>query len=45
MGLAPMEGVLPGPRSEMAILLLFFDTGTLLYVVVSMACWMFIRPP
>ena len=29
MGLAPMEGVLPGPRSEMAILLLFFDTGTL----------------
>ena len=29
MSLAPMEGVSPGPRSEMAMLLLFSDTGTL----------------
>ena len=29
MGLAPMEGVSPGPRSEFAMLLLFSDTGTL----------------
>ena len=29
MDLAPMEGVSPGPRSEMAMLLLFSDTGTL----------------
>ena len=29
MSLASMEGVSPGPRSEMAMLLLFSDTGTL----------------